>query len=119
MIDTNVDPSGKLVIVEAEGELTADDYKKLTPKLEALIRDHGKLSLLFDMIRAGVEPGAAWQDLKFDVQHLTDFRRVAIDAGWQEALTKLGNPFTSAEIEYFNAEEKEAATDWTMGSDSR
>ena len=120
MIETNIDPSGKLVTVVAEGDLTADDYEKLTPKLEALIRDHDKLNLLFDMSGAGVEPGAAWQDLKFDVQHLTDFGRVALigDSGWQEAFTRLGNPFTSAEVKYFDVVDRGEATDWVMGSES-
>lgn len=117
MFKTDIDPSGKLVTVVAEGDLTADDYEKLTPKLEALIRDHDKLSLLFDMSGAGVEPGAAWQDLKFDVQHLTDFERVEIigDSGWQEAFTRLGNPFTSAEVRYFSGADRGAATDWVGG----
>ena len=113
MIRTAVDAAHKLVTMTAEDELTAGDYDKITPELEELIGAYGKLNLLFDM--SGVEkvdPAAAWKDLKFDTTHLTDFRRVAIvgGAGWQEAFTRLGNPFTSAEVEYFSS--VGAATDW-------
>ena len=113
MIQTAVDPSHKLVTMTAEDDLTAEDYEKMTPELEKLIDEYGKLNLLFDM--SGVEqvkPTAAWRDLKFDARHLSDFKRVAIvgNAGWQEAFTRLGNPFTSAEVRYFSSVAE--ATDW-------
>ena len=113
MIQTAVDPSHNLVTMTAEGELSAEDYEKITPELEKLIREHGKLNLLFDMSEVGqLDPAAAWRDLKFDTQHLNDFKHVAIvgNAGWQEAFTKLGNPFTNAEVKYFSSVAE--ATEW-------
>ncbi len=113
MIQTAVDPLHNLVTMTAKGELTTEDYGKITPELEKLIGEHGKLNLLFDMSGVkNIEPAAAWQDLKFDTQHLNDFKRVALvgDAGWQEAFTKLGNPFTKAEVKYFSSTAE--ATDW-------
>lgn len=113
MIQTAVDPSHNLVTMTAEDDLTAEDYRKIVPELEALIGKYGKLNLLFDMSGVkNIEPAAAWRDLKFDTQHLNDFERVAIvgDSGWQEALTKLSNPFTNAEVNYFGSAAE--ATDW-------
>ncbi len=113
MIQTAVDPSRNLVTMTAEGDLTAEDYGKITPELVEFINEYGKLNLLFDMAKVkNIEPAAAWRDLKFDAQHLSDFKRVAIvgNAGWQEAFTRLGNPFTSAEVAYF--ENVAEATDW-------
>ena len=113
MIQTAVDPAHNLVTMTAENDLTAEDYEKITPELEKLIGKYGKLNLLFDMSGVkNIEPAAAWRDLKFDTQHLNDFERVAIvgDSSWQEAFTKLGNPFTSAEVKYFSSTAE--ATDW-------
>ena len=113
MIRTAVDSEHNLVTMTAEGDLTSDDYDKVTPELERLIGAYGKLNLLFDMSGVDkVKPAAAWEDLKFDATHLSDFEHVAIvgDAGWQEAFTRLGNPFTSAEVKYFGSVGE--ATDW-------
>lgn len=118
MIRTRLADNGKTVYLTAQGRLEAADYAKVTPELDKLTEEHAKLNLLFDMTEIHeVDPAAAWRDLKFDVQHLTDFGKVAIvgDSGWQEAVTKLGNPFTSAEVRYFKAAEKEAATAWVGG----
>ena len=118
MIQTHIDNAGKLVTLTAQGELSAEDYEKVTPELERLIEEHDKLNLLFDMSSVeDVDAGAAWRDLKFDVQHLTDFKRVAIvgDSNWEKAATKLGNPFTSAEVRYFGAAEAGAARAWVAG----
>ena len=118
MLNTKLDDSGKTVYVTAAGELSAKDYEQLTPELENLIDEHGKLNLLFDMSSVeDIDPGAAWRDLKFDTQHLTDFAKVAIvgDTGWEKVATKLGNPFTSAEVKYFGTSEKETAAAWIEG----
>ena len=113
MIQTAVDAAHHLVTMTAVDDLTAEDYQKITPELEKFINEYGKLNLLFDMSGVKhIEPAAAWQDLKFDAQHLSDFKHVAIvgDASWQAALTRLGNPFTSAEVKYFSSVAE--ATDW-------
>ena len=113
MIRTAVDAEHNLVTMTAEDDLSAEDYDKIVPELEELIGAYGKLNLLFDVSGVDqVDPAAAWQDLKFDASHLNDFERVAIvgDAGWQEAFTRLGNPFTSAEVKYFSSEAP--AIDW-------
>ena len=114
MIHIQLDDEGKTVYVTAGEKLETEDYQRLTPELEKLIKERGKLKLLFDMSGVNVDPGALWRDLKFDVQHLTDFEKVAIvgDAHWQEAVTKAGNPFTSAEVKFFGAAEKDVAVSW-------
>lgn len=115
MIYVRLADNGKTVYLTAQGRLAAEDYAKVTPELDKLTEEHDQLNLLFDMAEVqGVDPAAAWRDLKFDVQHLADFQKVAIigDSGWQEVVTKLGKPFTSAEVRYFKVAEKEAATAW-------
>ncbi len=113
MIQTAVDSDHNLVTMTAKDDLTAEDYEKIIPELEGLIGTHGKLNLLFDMSSIEqMKPAAALKDLKFDAQHLSDFARVAIvgNAAWQAAFTRLGNPFTSAEVKYFGSIAE--ATDW-------
>lgn len=113
MIQTEVD--GNTVEVKAIDKLTPEDYKNLTPRLEQLLKKHDKLNLYFDMTELGaVTPEVVWRDLKFDVQHLTDFKRVAIvgEAAWQQVLSKLGTMFSSAEVKYFKPEDKALASSW-------
>lgn len=103
-IRTTVDAQPKLVEMSAERDFTAQDYGKIVPEPERLIGQYGKLELLFDMRGVNqVKPAAVWRDLEFDASHLNDF-------GWQEALAKLGNPFTAAHVEFFGDRAK--ALDW-------
>lgn len=48
------------------------------PAFERLVQQHGKLRVLFDMTDFhGWEVGAAWEDLKFGVDHFSDIERMA------------------------------------------
>lgn len=70
---------GNVVTVEVSGKLTEHDYNELVPSWKAAIARHGKMRLLFVMQDFhGWEPGAAWDDLRFDLQHANQMERVAM-----------------------------------------
>ncbi|HEV7349721.1 STAS/SEC14 domain-containing protein [Telluribacter sp.] len=104
-----------LVAVVVSGTLEKDDYEQLIPLMEVKISHYGKINLYWEMEEfEGWNVAAAWQDLKLDVSHANDFRRVAMVGAkkWEDWLTQLMKPFSSAEIKYFDPDERELAMAW-------
>jgi hypothetical protein len=105
--------------VHVSGILSQADYKRFVPEFERLVREHGKLHLLFDMTGFhGLEAAAIWEEIKFDVKHLTDIERCAMvgDKQWQHVMTIICKPFTKAKIEYFDHTDVAGARQWLDGS---
>jgi hypothetical protein len=65
----------------ASGELTSDDYRNvLVPAVEASLRSRDKLRLLYvlgDEV-TGLSAGAAWEDTKIGVAHITRWEKIAV-----------------------------------------
>ena len=101
--------------MQSTGKLDADDYKTIVPLLEERISRHGRTNLYCEMLNfEGWTAGGLASDAKFDVEHLNDFNRIAMvgEEKWQDWMTSLMKPFTSADVKYFEASEREAALAW-------
>ncbi len=112
---------GRVLEVEATDKLTAEDYWRFVPEVEALIEKHGRISLLFEMRDFhGWEPRALWEDIKFDVKHLGDIDRLAMigDKRWEAGMSDFCRPFTKAKIRYFDLKEAEQARQWVDGAET-
>ena len=48
-LELHEEKGGKILEVHASGKLTEQDYAHFLPEVERLIRQHGKLRMLFDM----------------------------------------------------------------------
>ena len=113
---TNIETTkGDLIAIRLTGSLVKQDYDQLLPILESKIKQFGKIDLYWEM--DGVDswqPGGLWQDIKFDVQHVNSFNKVAIvgDKKWEEWIAKIIKPFTTAEIGYFETTQKAEAMAW-------
>jgi len=106
---------GKILEVEASGKLALEDYQLFVPEFERLLKKHGKVSVLFEMKDFhGWEPGALWEDIKFDIKHFADIDRIAMvgDKKWEAAMSDFCRPFTRASIRYFDHSELEQAREW-------
>ena len=106
---------GNLIATRATENLTEADYDKLLPLLNNIVEKYKKIRWYFEMEGfEGWTPKAFWKDLKFDVQHANDFEKVAMigDKKWEKWMTDLMKPFTSAEVKFFDLEEKEIAKRW-------
>lgn len=57
---------------------------------------------------------AVWRDLKFDVKHASQLEKVAMvnAKDWEVELTNLMNPFTSAEVHFFETGERKRLLSW-------
>ena len=106
---------GKLLVVRVSGKLVKADYKDFVPEFERLVRQHGKLRLLFDMTDFhGWEVSAAWEDLKFGIEHFADIERLAMvgETKWQHGMATFCKPFTKAMVRYFEHADAAEARKW-------
>lgn len=90
---------GKVVVVHDSGKLVKTDYEHFVPEIKRLVRQHGKLRMLFDMTDFhGWEASAAWEDFKFGIEHFADIARLAMvgENRWQYGMAVFCKPFTKA-----------------------
>lgn len=110
---------GNLLRVDVSGKLTQDDYDELIPAWKKMIARHGSMRLLFVMTDFhGWEPGAAWDDFRFDREHGAQVERVAMvgEKKWQEWISKLGALFAATEVKYFEYAQLKEAERWLRQS---
>ena len=103
------------LVATISGKITNDDYDKISPLIDQKVAEEGKLNALFIIESIdSMSAKALWEDLKVDFKHANDFGKVAIvgDKKWEWALTQISKPFTSAEIRFFNKEERAEAEAW-------
>jgi hypothetical protein len=81
MLEKISDVPGSVLGFRASGELTADDYRDvLVPAVEVALRSRDKLRLLYllgDDV-TGFSAGAAWQDAKVGMEHVTRWEKIAV-----------------------------------------
>ena len=106
--------AGDVAAVKLVEQASRADYESLLPELEEKIRRFGKINLYWEMEFDGWQPVAAWQDLKFDLKHVNNFKRVALvgDHKWEEWLARMVRPFTTAEVRYYDRSRREEALAW-------
>jgi hypothetical protein len=112
-----IEQEGNLVCLQANGKLTHADYQQvLIPRLEQVIKEHGKARILLAMGEDfhGWEPQAMWDDAKFGVQHRTDFEKCAVVGGpkWVEWATKVGALIIPCEVKTFPSSQLTDAQSW-------
>jgi len=106
---------GRVLEVAVSGKLAHADYERFVPEFERLVKQHGKIRVLFEMNDFhGWEAGALWDDVKFDLKHFSDIERLAIvgDERWERGMSAFCRPFTTATIRYFDHGAIEDAREW-------
>jgi len=96
---------GRVLEVAVSGKLTHGDYEHLVPAFERLAKQHGKIRVLFEMTDFhGWEAAALWDDVKFDLKHFADIKRLAMvgDKKWEKGMSVFCRPFTTATIRCFD-----------------
>jgi stage II sporulation SpoAA-like protein len=48
-VELSKDPNKRVVSVRATGKLTKKDYERFVPEIEALVKEQGKIRVLFEM----------------------------------------------------------------------
>ena len=88
------------------GTLTHQDYEMMVPMIENALQGvkEPKVQLLVDALNLkGWETRALWDDLKFGLNHMSDFAKIAFvgNKDWEEYAIKISSWFMSGDIEYF------------------
>ncbi|MGA3269332.1 MAG: STAS/SEC14 domain-containing protein, partial [Verrucomicrobiota bacterium] len=97
------------------GKLVKADYPDFVSEFERLLRQNGKMRVLFNMTGFhGWDAGAAWEDIKFDIKHFADIEQLAMvgDKKWQHGMAVIFKPFTKATIRYFDHTDIAGARKW-------
>lgn len=105
----------ELIALELRGNLDAAEYQQILPTIEKAIQSHEKTRIFREMKDfEGWTVGGMWTDGKFDIRHSKAFSKIAIvgEKKWHEWMTGFMKPFTSAEVRYFDANERASAFDW-------
>ncbi len=120
MIEELKSPTDKALGFKMSGWLHDDDYKTFVPRVDEAISQHGKTCILawFHDFK-GWDPHALWDDTKFATTHCTKISRIALvgEKTWEKWMAKVCKPFTMAKIEYFDANDIDAAWKW-LGEDA-
>ena len=110
---------GRVPEVLVTGKLAHSDYQQFVPAFERLVKQHGKIRVLFEMADFhGWEAAALWDDVKFDLKHFADIERLAMvgDKKWEKGMSVFCRPFTTATIRYFDRAAIQEARAW-LGAD--
>jgi hypothetical protein len=106
---------GRVLVIDVSGKLAKEDYAEFVPAFERFVRQHRKLRVLFDMTHFhGWEPGALWDEIKFDVKHVGEIDRLAVvgDKKWHQGMTSFCKPFIKATVRYFDQADAPEAWQW-------
>jgi hypothetical protein len=106
---------------EAAGRIEASDFTDaLMPAVHDLV-ERGKsirIVLLFEQFD-GMSARAAWEDLRLGVEHLRQWKRIALvtDLDWMITMTSLFGWMTPGDLRRFPVAQREAAIMWAAGDD--
>ncbi len=107
------------IAVKASGKLTIKDYEDILSLAEERTRQYGKTNWYIEITDfKGWEFDAAVEDLKFDIEHYDDIKRIAMvgDKKWHRWGAVASKLFTRAKVEYFDISEKDKAITWAKAA---
>jgi hypothetical protein len=115
MIETIETGSPEVLGLKLCGRLHDEDYRQFLPSIETRLTAKGKVRLFvqFEDFH-GWDLHAAWDDLKFNLKHHSDFQRIAMvgDRKWEKWMANFCKPFFKAKVKYFDRSEVDAAWKW-------
>lgn len=106
---------GNVVWVRAKGILTDEDYADFVPRMEELIKQWGRLRMLFEMEDFhGWDAHSAWEEFKFHVRNHKNLKRVAVvgEKAWEKWASRISRFFTGSDVKFFDRADLEKAREW-------
>lgn len=104
-----------IIATKASDKLRKEDIEKIHPLIHAILDKGMKVRWYFEMEDfTGWDFPGLWKDLKMDMAHAKDYEKIAMvgTKKWQDWISQFMKPFTNAEINYFDLENKEKAKLW-------
>lgn len=111
------DLPGNVVGFIAEGEISAADYTDaIEPAVDAALAGNEKIRLLYVLGPAfdGFAAGAAWEDGKLGMGHLTRWEKIAFvsDKEWMRHAVNAVGYLLPGKVKVFSNDEEADATRW-------
>ena len=106
---------GTILEVQVRDKLTHEDYHQFVPEFERLVKQHGKINVLFEMVDFhGWEAAAMWDDVKFNLTHLSQINRLAMvgNKKWEQGMANFCAPFGHADVRFFDPTQFAEARAW-------
>lgn len=106
---------GQILEIQAGGKLTHADYAQFVPAFERLVKQHGKINVLVELVDFhGWDAAALWDEVKFDLKHLSQIKRLALVGNkvWEEGVANFCAPFVSADVRFFDPTQFAEARAW-------
>jgi SpoIIAA-like len=106
-----------VVALAVHGEVTKKDYEDvLIPAVEKTLQSHEKVRLLYEIGPDfdSYDPGAAWEDFKVGMEHLSRWERVAVitDLEWVKLSMKFVGMFMPGALRVYPIAEGAKARLW-------
>lgn len=118
-ISIAVKRSKKRLFIEIgmQGKLTHKDYGVFVPIVDKALKEAKGLEadILIDMREfTGWEMWAAWDDMKFGLEHRNDFAKMAIvaDKQWEEVSVDMMSHLMKGKVKHFKKRDK--ALEWIL-----
>lgn len=110
-----------VVALAGTGQVTKKNYEDVViPAVEAAFKRHEKVRLYYELGPqfGGLEPGAAWEDLKVGARHFLQWEKMALvtDVDWIRRTISGFGVFMPGELRVFPNSEAAAARAWVVGS---
>ncbi len=109
-------PDG-VVAFAAKGKVTRSDYAGvLVPTVEEAFARHKKIRCYYELGPqfSGMDPGAAWEDFKVGLEHISGWEKVAIvtDVDWIRRAVNVLRFMMPGEVRVFAATQASEARKW-------
>jgi len=121
MFHASDNPEQNLLTLFVDGTLTKADYDAAVPTLEQKIARWGKINVYLEVRSLDMMTlPALWQDIKQDVKHYNDFKRVAVASDNNtliQGLAAASNLLAPMQVRHFPLAQKEEAILWALGSE--
>lgn len=116
MLTIRLETDETLLVLEVSGKISEQDLKQLDPELHRRkdVSGDSRLVMFMDNFDGYESLEAVWTDLKMDMAHKDDFKKIAIigDDHWERGLSKLADMISDGEVKFFTEEDKAEAMAW-------
>ncbi len=108
-----------VVAVAAKGQVTRADYEQvLLPEVDRVFKNHRRANFYYELGPqfTGLDPGAAWEDVKESIRHFGAWEKMAIvtDVDWIKRLVSGFGAMMPGEVRVFPNAEAASARAWIV-----
>jgi SpoIIAA-like len=108
-----------VVACAAEGQVTRKDYEEvLIPRVNTALTRYAKIRVYYELGGAfsDIDAGAAWDDFKIGVEHLSHCERMAVvtDVAWIRLAVSAFRVFMPGQLRVFATNQSSHARAWIL-----